>query len=76
MKMLENGGRPFSNSAVRKQYSAEKNSANDFSANRRGGQFIDRPNAASPPSFNGNQFKIASYEMKQFDFQYLTLFFL
>ena len=48
MKIRENGGRPFANSAVRKQYLAEKISANAFSAIRQDGQFIYRPNAMSP----------------------------
>ena len=47
MKNRENSGRPFDNSAVRKQYSAGKVSANDFSAIRRDGQFIYRPNSMS-----------------------------
>ena len=34
MKILENSGRPFDNSAVRKKYSAGKISVNDFSAIR------------------------------------------
>ena len=48
MKIRENGGQPFDNSAVSKQYSAEKISADDFSAIRRDGQFIYRPNAMFP----------------------------
>ena len=47
MKIRENGGQPFDGSAVRKQYSAEKISFNDFSAIRRDGQFKYRPNAVS-----------------------------
>ena len=45
MKIRENGRRPFDNSAVRKQYSAENISANDFPAIRRNGLFIYQPNA-------------------------------
>ena len=39
-------------SAVRKQYSAEKISASNFSATRGDGQFIYRPNAMSPFKFS------------------------
>ena len=52
MKIRARVGRSFDNSAIRKQYPAEKISANDFSEIRRDAQFIYRPNAMSPINFH------------------------
>ena len=52
IKIRESVGQSFDDSAIRKQYSAEKNSANDFSAIRRDSQFIYRPNAIKVPRAN------------------------
>ena len=52
MKIRENSGRPFDNSAVRKQYWAGKISVNDFLAIQRDGRFTFRSSAMSP-NFRG-----------------------